>query len=159
MPMPYFWALIPILQVVFALHAYKHGNTFWMYIIIFFPGIGAIIYFFVEFLPSMQRDPVVKSMAGSIGKRVLPNRELQRLKDEAELNNCIKNRVALAEGYLHNGNITEAVTLFESCLEGAYRNDPPILFSITRAFDRELLPPGTGFIFLVAAYSVCFVDR
>jgi hypothetical protein len=30
--MVYFWMLVPVLQIFFAIHAYKRGNTFWIYI-------------------------------------------------------------------------------------------------------------------------------
>ena len=158
--MLYFWALVPLLQVIFAIHAYKHGNTFWMYIILFFPGIGAVIYFFVEYLPFLQRGLVVKSVAGSIEKRMYPARELQRLKDEVALNNCVANRVALAEGYRRSGDITQTITLLETCLEGVYKNDPQLLLTMAVAYYEGLrYTEAIDKLTLIRTFSPVFKDK
>ncbi len=42
-------------MIYFVFHAFKtNKERHWIYIIILVPGIGALIYFFVEFLPSLQ---------------------------------------------------------------------------------------------------------
>lgn len=135
--MVYFWTLLPVLQIIFAIHAYRRGNTFWMFMILFFPGVGVVIYLFVEFLPSLKHDSVIQSVSSTISRRILPEREIQRLKDEVAMNNSVKNRMALADGYLLNGRAHEAVELLESCLEGVYKDDPDIIFKIAHAYFQE----------------------
>ncbi|MBN1758857.1 MAG: hypothetical protein JW863_11085 [Chitinispirillaceae bacterium] len=132
--MPFFWMLVPLLQVLFAIHAYKRGNTFWMCLIIFFPGVGVLIYLFAEFLPSLRNDQTVQTISTSIGKRMLPDRAIQRLRDEVALNNSVNNRITLADALLQNNQVEEAINLYESCLTGVYKDDPEMLLKITQAY-------------------------
>ncbi|MBN1578749.1 MAG: hypothetical protein JW913_19455 [Chitinispirillaceae bacterium] len=63
--MTFLWTIMPVVQIVLAIHAYKRGNTLWIWVILFFPGVGAIIYFFAEFLPSLGHDTVLQSVSMS----------------------------------------------------------------------------------------------
>ncbi len=49
--------LIPLaLIVVCVVHAVRRGNIFpWIYIIVFLPGIGSLIYLAVEIIPELVR--------------------------------------------------------------------------------------------------------
>ena len=132
--MVYLWSILPIVQIIFAIHAYKNGNYYWIFIILFFPGLGVIIYLFVEFLPSLKQDSSLKSASGSLAKKLLPNREIQRLKDELAINNSINNRLALANCYLENNQPGNAIPVFETCLDGVYKDDPHLLFSLSKAY-------------------------
>ncbi|PLY05430.1 MAG: hypothetical protein C0622_01700 [Desulfuromonas sp.] len=49
-----------IAQIYFAVHAGRTGRYWWIFIIIFFPLIGSVVYFFVEYLPELNTMSKVK---------------------------------------------------------------------------------------------------
>ena len=86
--MPLFGILELIVQVYFAIHAGKTGRYGWIFIILFFPLVGSIIYFFVEYLPEMRTLSKIKNP--SISGKPKNIRVLQR---ELEITYSIKNRM------------------------------------------------------------------
>ncbi len=125
--MPLLGILSLLIQVCFAVHAVKTGrDRMWLFIIILFPGVGCMVYFFVELLPELRQSPQARRAGSEIVRRVAPERELRRLKDQLEVSDSITNRKALAEGYIHAGRFDEAIPLYKSCLQGMYVDDPEI---------------------------------
>jgi hypothetical protein len=125
-----FWLII---QIFFAIHAYKNGRTGWIFIILFFPMAGVLIYFFAEFLPDMRHDRTMEHVSANLVKKLAPERELQRLKDQAAFNNSVNNQVALARGHMEVGQFDEAIEILRGCLNGLYANDPQILSALASA--------------------------
>ncbi len=125
--MPILGAIGIIFQVYFVIHAIKNGkDRFWVYIIIFFPLVGCLVYFFIEVLPDLQTTHRAKSKAKK-------KRKLSYLKDQVELSPSVKNKKALAEHYLNKGRFNQAIELYQSCLEGVHENDPAIVEGICLA--------------------------
>ena len=117
-------------QVYFAVHSIKTGkDRYWIFIIIFFPGIGCLIYFFAEYLPELQQNAKIKR------SRIPSNpvKKLQVLKDQLELTPSIYNKRALAEAYIHSGQYEDAISLYESCLTGRNNDDATIIEGISIA--------------------------
>lgn len=125
--------IIIIVQILLLIHAIKSGRNNWIWILFVFPGVGSIVYFIVEYLPSMRQRALPKSDINHITMKVFPAKELQKLKDQVELNNCFNNRVNLAEGYLLAGMPDDAISLFKDCLKGRYENDPDLLTGLAKA--------------------------
>lgn len=133
--MPLLGVLSLLFQVYFVVHALKTGrDRFWVYIIIIFPGVGCLVYFFVEFLPELQHNPAARKAGSKIVNIADPGRELRRLKEQLEISDSIKNRKLLAEGYINAGFFDEAISLYKSCLEGLYENDPYIWEGLSCAY-------------------------
>lgn len=70
--MSYLWVLLPAVQVFFAVHAYRNGKTGWIFIILFFPMAGVLIYFFAEYLPDLRHGTTVKDVSASLVKKFAP---------------------------------------------------------------------------------------
>jgi hypothetical protein len=132
--MVYLWLLLPILQILLSIHAYRNGKSNWIYFIVFFPGFGLVIYFLIEYLPALKGDIANKSAVNSLLNKLLHNRIIRHLSDEVSLNNSVNNRLALAKAYLESNQPENAIPLFESCLEGIYKNDPYILMSLSQGY-------------------------
>ena len=131
--------LLLIVQIGFAVHAVKTGReTYWVYIIIFIPGIGCAIYFLTQVLPELGQSHTVRKAGNSLIKAVDPERELRRRKEEIEIADTIENRMNLANECIDAGFSAEAVTLLEGCLKRGHEGDPHILLRLARAlFDSE----------------------
>ncbi|MDH3973484.1 MAG: hypothetical protein OEV42_04305 [Deltaproteobacteria bacterium] len=111
-----------IIQIYFAVHAGRTGRYGWIFLILFFPLIGSLIYFFIEYLPEMQMEAKIKK-----SRNQSPRKNISQLKRELELTDCIKNRINLAEAYYHEGQYEASIDLLEKSLTGANAKDPHIL--------------------------------
>lgn len=128
------WYLIPVLQVVFAIHVLRTGRPiWWLFVIFFFPFIGSVVYFFAEFLPAVRsgRGP---SMAKDVARKLNPGAEIKRLEDVVALTPTVNNRMELARAYLRAGRKADAVRTYESCAQGIHADDPRLLYEMTIAY-------------------------
>ncbi len=128
-----FGFLILLVQIYCAVHAAKRGRSQWIYIILFFPLVGCIVYIITYMLPYMRVDSAVVSTGNKIAKKINPTRELIRLKKQLEFSDTIANRQALAKEYMSLGGYEDAVVLYESCLEGPYEDDPDMIVDLAYA--------------------------
>ncbi|HEY9720426.1 MAG TPA: tetratricopeptide repeat protein [Oscillatoriaceae cyanobacterium] len=122
----------PILQILAAIHVLRTGrNYFWLWIILFFPLLGALIYLLAEVLP--YRSPTrLSNPFPALLDAVIPGRELRRLQENLARSNTVTNRQQLAEYYVRRKQYDEAVRLYESCLSGVFRDDPDIYLNLAR---------------------------
>ena len=111
-----------VIQVYFAVHAIKSGRNGWIFIILFFPVVGSLIYFFVEYLPEMQTSARARVSAKMGSPKMI--KELQRV---LEMTDSVKNRINLAEAYFHAGQYRHSIELLEKSLAGHNAKDPQIL--------------------------------
>src|SRR5262245_33514451 len=108
----FMWALfIPLFQIMAAVHAIKTGRAYhWIWIILFFPMIGAVVYFFVEVAPTLPRG-WTRDLHHQVLNYFKPGWELEGLREEFETCNSAHNRQLLAEALIRHGNAKEAQTL------------------------------------------------
>ena len=132
--MRFLYVLLAIIQFSFAFHAVKTGRGgMWVTIIIVFPVIGCLAYYFMEVFPQSREHLKVRKYVRDIAKAMNPDGELKRRTEEAATSASVDNRVKLADECLERGMFDEAIRLYEGCLEGPFANDPGILFSSARA--------------------------
>jgi hypothetical protein len=114
---------IAAIQIICILHALKTGRQNWLYLLIFLPLVGAIIYFVREILPDLTsgRSPV--NLQGII----LPGGRIKELERNLRISDTDANRLALAAEYARIGNYEKAIEITKSCLTGIYANDPGIM--------------------------------
>jgi hypothetical protein len=83
-----------LVQMYFAVHAVRTGRERqWLFIIIIFPGIGSLIYFFSEYLPDMQQVARLRKRNAPAGSL----KHLRYLEDQVEITPSVKDKKALAE--------------------------------------------------------------
>jgi hypothetical protein len=132
--MRFLYVLLAIIQFSFAFHAVRTGRGgMWVTIIIVFPVVGCLAYYFMEVFPQSREHRAVRKQVRDIAKALNPDGELKRRTEEASQNASVDNRAKLADECLERGMFDEAIRLYEGCLEGPYANDPAILFSCARA--------------------------
>jgi hypothetical protein len=125
--------LIVAVQVFFAIHCVRNGKPAWLFIILFFPLVGSLVYLFLEFLPEMRARGTVSSTARKVRDRINPAAEIQRLEDQVAISNSLVNRLALARGYLRVGRGDEAIALYRASATGLYEDDPTVLSELAAA--------------------------
>jgi hypothetical protein len=132
--MPYFGIVMLGLQIACAVHAGKTGRPFfWIYLIIFLPGIGMLAYAAVELVPEFFGSYRGQKAASAVGRMVNPGRNYRGLKDAVETAPTVENMLRLGEECIALGRYAEAVELCQHCLQGMYASDPVILAHLAEA--------------------------
>jgi hypothetical protein len=136
--MPILGAIVLFIQFCFAYHALKTGRPYWwIFVIMAFPVMGCLIYYFVEVFPNTRESTkaakAVRDAVDGVSRRMDPEKELRQRIADLELNPSIDNRRALAEECLASGLAAEAVKLYRGCLSGPYANDPHLKIGLANA--------------------------
>lgn len=153
--MPILAAVELFFQVFFAVHAARTGRAqYWIYIIIFFPGVGCLIYFFTEYLPDLQQSRRMRQFKTEISHTLNPGKHLKRLQEQVEVTPSVKNKKLLAEAYVNLGLFDDAILLYKSCQEGAHKNDLHLLEGLSCAyFFKGDFATAEGYLDKVLAHS------
>jgi hypothetical protein len=127
--------LMVVIQFSFAFHAVKSGKgAMWVTIIIVFPVVGCLAYYFMEVFPGTREERKLRQHIHDISKALNPDGELKKRAEAVEVSASVDNRASLDDECLEKGMFDEAIRLYESCLEGPYANDSRLLFSCARAW-------------------------
>lgn len=122
------------LQILLAIHAARTGRLQpWLYIILFLPGIGCILYATVVLLPEFTAGRAGRKLQTSVVDAVAPGRGYRALAREIELAPTVFNKRNLAEECLRLGRASEAVALYRDCLTGLHATDPALRLGLARA--------------------------
>lgn len=132
--MPVVGALVLLIQFCFVFHALRSGRPYWwVFIIMGFPVMGCVIYYFVEVFPGSREHRKALKAARAIARAIEPDADLKKRAEELEICGSLDNKLALAAECANHRMHAEAVRLYESCLAGAYANDGAILLALAKA--------------------------
>ncbi|HPQ97264.1 MAG: tetratricopeptide repeat protein [Thiothrix sp.] len=132
--MPFMGGLLFIIQLAFAYHVIRTGReTYWIFIIMFIPGLGCLLYFVTQILPDLRGDLRVRRAGNQLLKAVDPQRELRQRREELELADTLENRLKLADECMEAGLHVEAIELIQQALNPANRDEPYILLKLAQA--------------------------
>ena len=132
--MPILGFLHIAVAIFFAVHAVRTGRQlYWIMILILFPFLGSVVYFFAEFLPEMRHSTVARKSVRVVGALVDPNRELREARLAFERTPTVDNRSRLAEALLARGDADEAMEQFQACASGPYAKDVKFRRGLARA--------------------------
>ena len=124
--------LIILLQVACAVHCLKTGRPYWwLFVILFFPLVGCIVYGIVEMLPDMRHHG--RRAARQLAKTIDRDHDLKRHADRVAISGTVENKLNLAEECLNTDRTDEAIDIYQSCLTGIHRDDPKILLGLAGA--------------------------
>jgi hypothetical protein len=132
--MPVLGLLILGAQVLCVTHVVRTGRPFWwIYLIIFAPLVGTIVYLGVEVLPGLYRGPTARQAAARVAKVVDPFRGVRDAWRRLEMSPTVQNKTALAQEYLAAGQPQDAVALYREALSGIHATDPALMLALARA--------------------------
>jgi hypothetical protein len=132
--MPIVGAIVVLIQFCFAFHVLKSGRPYWwIFIIMAFPVMGCVIYYFVEVFPGSREHRRANKVARSLARVLQPDAQLKKRAEELEVCGSVDNKIALAAECMSHQMYDEAIRLYESCLQGLYAADGTILFGLARA--------------------------
>lgn len=137
--MPILALAVIALQIFMAVHVIRSGNScWWLSIILIFPLIGSLVYFFVEVAPTLQVSPKVVRVDQERWRRAAaaaaqaPDLSARTVADVANTGS-VNNKIVLAEECMGRGRYAEAIRLYESAREGYFVNAADLLIGLARA--------------------------
>ncbi|WP_448699902.1 tetratricopeptide repeat protein [Mucilaginibacter sp. AW1-3] len=117
----YSYYYIPVLLQAFCcFHAYRRGTlNNWIWMIVFLPLIGSIIYLFSEVFSTRG----VRRSKIDVGAIVNPGGKLKKLESELRFSDTFANKIRLADAYLAAGQLDSAQELYENALTGSFADN------------------------------------
>lgn len=122
--------LVVILQVIAIIHALRTGRSNWLYLLIFLPLVGVLVYFFMEVLPEIRAGAFMPGFR----KVFMPGAQIREWERKVRISDTVSNRVQLSRAYAEAGQWNKAIELTQSALTGMYANDPGILLQLARQY-------------------------
>lgn len=124
----YFWVISVIIEVVFIVHAIsRRQDYFWIFIILFFPLVGCLVYALVVWIPDARHSRSARGTSKAVLSLVDPRRELRKRLSHLDVSDTVENRVSLARELTRHGMVHDALGLYERSLKGVYEDDPYLL--------------------------------
>ena len=132
--MPVLGGLVLAIQLCFAYHALKTRRAYWwLFIIMGFPVMGCVLYYFVEVFPTSRESRSAEKAVRAIAKAFDPDKELRAAVADVEACGSVENRVRLARECMEHKMYDDAAALYRSCLNGVHDTDPDIRHGLAGA--------------------------
>lgn len=129
---PFLYYIPIVLQVICAVHCIRKGNQYnWLWLIIFLPLLGSIIYMFVEMFSGND----IQQMQNGMGAVFNPSGKIKKLEENLRFADTFNNKVALADALLAAGQTEKAIALYESCLTGTFTVHDHVNMQLIYAYD------------------------
>ena len=126
--------LTVLVQIALVVHVMKTGRpTYWIFILLIMPGIGAAAYFIVELLPELTSGPGARRAARGFRKTFSPGADLKQRQLEHKMSGSVDAARHLAQELAENGQYAEAIGHYESALTGIYEHDPDLMLGLAQA--------------------------
>lgn len=127
----YFYFITLGLQAICVIHCIRTGRTTnWIWLIIFLPFLGSLIYLFTEVLTGREIQKVQSGMGGVFN----PSGRIRKLENNLRFSDTFNNKVALADALLAAGQIQRATDLYESSLVGNFTENEYVLGQLVMAY-------------------------
>ncbi len=122
--------IVLILQGFCVFHCMRKGNSNqWLWLIIFLPIIGSLIYIFTVVFTKDQFN----SAATNVNTLVRPHGNPKQLERNLQFSDTFQNRMALANCYQSMGRNEEALELYEQNRNGLFANEPELITAMMRS--------------------------
>lgn len=122
-----YW-LVVVIQVICIVHAYKKGLTNWIYLLIFLPLVGCLVYFIVEIFPHISSG----NFSFFTDSLFNSKESIAELEKRLRISDTFVNRCALANGYASKNKYAKAIEVYENALTGVYQDDLEVLLQLGR---------------------------
>jgi hypothetical protein len=120
--------------IFFAVHAVRNGRAnYWLFILLGFPFLGSVVYFFAEYLPEVRHSRVARQAVGAVAAIVDPGRALREAQFDFDRTPSADNRARLAEALLEAGQAKEALAHYRASLSGHHAKDAKLRIGLARA--------------------------
>ena len=126
--MPVLVVLSFILQLAVAVHVIRTGReTFWIWLVLFVPVLGALIYILTQVLPDLGTSRRTHRARAGVGRILHPGAEVNRAREALEHADTVANRVALGDALMAAGQANRASAMYASALAPPNEHEPDIM--------------------------------
>jgi hypothetical protein len=127
-------ALHILVAIYFAVHAVRHGRAnYWLFVLLGFPFLGSVIYFFSEYLPEMRHSRLGRQAVSAVTSIVDPGRALREAREDFERTPSVEHRARLADALLDSGDAAQALAHYRACASGHHAKDAKMRIGLARA--------------------------
>ena len=131
---PAFYTVTIILQAICVIHCVRKRNkTNWIYLIIFLPLIGCLVYLFSEVITKRE----IRNVQAGVGEVFSPSGSIKKLEERLRFSDTFNNRIALADAYFGAGQTQKAINLYEESLTGAFSENELGISRLVTAYYKE----------------------
>lgn len=117
------------LQLLCIIHCLKTGKRDYIYLLIFLPVIGCVVYFIREILPEINRGEFFSNL-----QRVFfPKAVIREWENRVKLSDNVANKMGLATAYADQQQYDKAIALAEECRQ-SFPRDLGILQQLARFY-------------------------
>jgi hypothetical protein len=125
--MPYI-GLSLLIQIALIIHVLRTGRAYWwIFLILFFPGVGSAVYVIVEILPSIGLFSFLRRTEARAIEAIDPGRDMRAAQKAFDESPTVGNRLKLAHAASDAGQWSLAEEQFGACLSGQFADDPAAL--------------------------------
>jgi len=123
-----------VVQGLAILHVLRTGRDMrWIFLILFLPGVGALIYIVAEVLPSFNQNLTARRAMRRVRDAVDPTRGVREGELEYERNRSVETASRLAGELTKAGRYDEAIRICNEARTGLFEDDPKILLALANA--------------------------
>lgn len=129
------YSILPLaLMIICIVHAARNGYLIpWIFVIIFLPLIGSLIYLTIIVLPELARGPAARRFRLGATRAIDPHKDFRAARRDVEMVGSIDSKRTLAEQLVQRGAYAEAIELYRGALTGQFKDDPALLLGLARA--------------------------
>lgn len=126
-----YYYIVLILQAVCAIHCVRKGTqNKWIWLIIFLPLIGSIVYIFSEMFTGNEMQQVQSGVSTIFN----PSGKIRALQEQVKFRDTFDNRIALADAYLEANQPDLAIEIYEQSLTGTFAEHEHGCIQLQKAF-------------------------
>jgi hypothetical protein len=123
-----------LLLIVCVVHAVRTGRVFpWIYIIIFLPLIGSLVYIGMEVVPDLVRGRRARAFGSAARDIADPHRGLRQAHRDVAMVGSVDAKKTLAEEYVSRGQYADAIALYHDAMQGQFKDDNALLLGLAKA--------------------------
>jgi len=121
-------ALLEVAAKIYCIvHIIRNDRSWlWIWLILFVPFIGPVVYFIVEILPDLKRGTRRFNVPASRPR----TRSIAKIQEELEFSNTVEKRAELARALAAAKRYPEAIETLRECLRGAFKDDPLLVMEL-----------------------------
>lgn len=126
-----YYYIIIVLQAICVIHCIrKHKDQKWIWLIVFLPFIGCIVYVFSEMFSGNE----IQQVQSGVSTIINPTGRIKKLEKQLQFSDTFNNRVELADAYLITGSTDRAIELYESSLTGNFSENEYVITQLIVAY-------------------------
>ncbi|MBH9575663.1 hypothetical protein [Inhella proteolytica] len=116
-----------LLAIYCAVHALRNGQPmYWLIILFSFPVLGSVVYVLAIMLPHSRVQRQAGRALRAVGQALDPGREVREAREALDTTPTAQNQMRLAAALLAAGQLDEAATCYQQCLQGPFANDADV---------------------------------